>query len=751
MTYASLVIHGGYTVLRSSPDGQIVADPEGIFDFDTRILSRHRLTIDGREPTLVSSGKPESDRWWGVLRIGRPGGDARAAVLPQDALEVRITRVVGRGVLEVLVIENHSGSPWDGDLLLELDADFADAGEVGRRRRQSGTIVRTWAPAAGELTISYSVRHRKRGLERAVRIRVAPLSRAEWTGAGLRLHLALPAKGTERLVLEIASAVDGVWRSPAEDEARDIAAERDRWRARRPSIEGASPLGGVFDRAADDLFDLRNREIEATIDAPAERRGWFVNAGVPMFTGVFGRDSLTAGWQSLLLGPDISRGALEVVKQTQATKDDPWRDAQPGKMIHEIRRGPLAELGISPRDGYYGTQTSPAMFVIALSETWHWTGDTDLLWRHLPAALAAMEWAGGLGDSDGDGFMEYETRSSAGLKNQGWKDSDEAIRYPDGRIVENPIATVEEQAFHFVALQRIAEILVALELEDRAEPFLAAAARLRRRWDEAYWMEDESFYALALDADKVAVRSITSNPGHALGAGIVPRARARAVADRLLSPDLFSGWGVRTLSDRHPSYNPFAYHLGSVWPVEQATFALGFRRYGLEEHLDRLTEAVFDAAAGSPDGRLPEALSGHPRGVTPTPVAYPNANRPQAWSASAVVQLVQVMLGIYPFAPLGVLAVVRPRLPASIPSLTLRRLRVGAASVDLHAERQPDGSATVRTEHLDGHLLVVNSGPPNDVETGQHWTDDLQRLALRHLPGHLARAARIGVGLEPEG
>jgi glycogen debranching enzyme len=745
----SVVSHSGYTVVCSAADGQIATDPHGILDFDTRILSRHRLTVDGREPSLVSSGQPDGRTWWAVLQVERPGGDARSELLPQDALEVRVTRVVGRGVREEIVVTNHSAVPWQGDLLLELDADFADSAEVGRKRERRGTVDRRWDAEARALTLRHAAERDGRRFERAVRIGFEEAGGEHRPiEGGLLVRLDLRARASARFVLAIASLVDGEWRSPDETYDRMIAEQRGAWRANRPSLEAFAPLPAVFERAADDLFDLRNHELEAGLDAAHEGRSWFVNAGVPMFTGVFGRDSLTASWQAALLGPQLLRGALELVHRTQATEDDPWRDAEPGKMIHEMRRGPLAELGIDPRDRYYGTQTTPAMFVIALSEAWHWTGDIDLLWHHLPAAIAAMDWAGRLGDRDGDGFLEYETRSSGGLKNQGWKDSDEAIRYPDGSIVENPIATVEEQAFHFIALQRLAEILVALEMPDRAERFLRAAAALRSRWDEAFWMPDEAFYALALDAEKHPVRTITSNPGHALGAGIVPSDRARLVADRLLSPELFSGWGVRTLSDRHPSYNPFAYHLGSVWPVEQATFALGFRRYGLEDHLDRLLEAVFDAAARSPEGRLPEALSGHSRTTTSSPVAYPTANSPQAWSASAIIQLVQVMLGIYPFAPLETLALVRPRLPSWLPSLALRGLRIGRATVDLEFERRPDGSAAATSHVREGRLLVVPSGPPNDVEAGRHWLEDLERLALRRLPGHLVRAARIGIGLE---
>jgi glycogen debranching enzyme len=749
-TTEAVVLHAGYTVLCSSRNGTIADDPHGLFHFDTRILSRHRLTLDGQELRLISDGRPEADASWAVLCLARPG-DARGSVLPQDVLELDMRRRVGHGLREELVARNRSAKGWHGRLTIELDADFADMAEVGRERRQTGQLTGAWDASERSLVFDYTAEHRGTRLARASRVRVVDSdTEPGWDGGALAFELDLPGHASSRVVLSIESNVDGTWRVPDEPLLDGRNRGRREWRTTRPSIETAEPLRSVIAQAADDLFDLRNQELETAYDVATGQPAWFVNAGVPRFTGVFGRDALTAGWQAALLGSEFARGAIEVAARTQSTVDDPWRDAEPGKMIHEIRRGPLSDLGISPRSAYYGTQTTAAMFVLALSEVWHWTADTDLLWRHLPAAIAAMAWAETYGDADDDGFLEYTTRSADGLKNQGWKDSDEAIRYEDGTIVENPIATVEEQAFRFIALQRMAEILVALEMPDRAVPYLSAATALRGRWDEAFWMADAGYYALGLDGSKRQIRSIASNAGHALGTGIVPRERARAVADRLLSPDLFSGWGVRTLSSDHPSYNPFAYHLGAVWPVENATFALGLRRYGLDGHLDRLVEAVFDAAGGCPSHRLPEALSGHDRREFAAPVLYPDANSPQAWSASAILQLLQITLGIYPFAPLDVLALVRPRLPASAPTVTIRGLRVGRSRVDLRFERRPDGSARVHAENRDGPLRIVMAGPPNDVAGGAlHPAEALGRFALRHLPGHLVRAARIGVGLEP--
>ena len=763
------LLYADYTVLCSAPDGTIEGGPMGLFQHDTRVLSLRRLTLDGEPLRFVSADEPAPDRRLVVLLKHRPGGSAEGPILPQDAIEARLETVVGPGMLERITVVNRSAVASETELTLELAADFADVFEVGRKRRQSGAIEARSADD-GALEIRYQVEHGGRRIERGLHVTTEPPAKIS-AGAGTsdrpsRLAWRLELAPGERWTADVRCDVllEGRWRGVAATRGpeqssshtrggRVAETERDRewraWRAERPTVESEPPVfGAIVERAMDDLFALRNREF-----AGDSADSWVPNAGVARFTGLFGRDALTAGWQSALLGPAISRGALRLLAASQATDDDPFRDAQPGKLLHEARRGPLSELGIRPHAAYYGTQTAPAMFVLALSELWHWTGDTEELRRYRGTALRALEWARDFGDCDGDGFLESVTRSSEGLTNQGWKDSTEAMRYPDGRNAGPPLATVEEQAFHILALERMAEILVALDAEDEAAPFLVRAARLSRQWHEAFWMPDEGFYAMALDREKRQIASIGSNPGHALGAGIVPAEFARQVADRLLEPDLFSGWGVRTLSATHPSYNPFGYHLGTVWPVEQATFALGMKRYGLDEEAVRLVDGMVAAAAGFRVGRLPEVLSGIARDESDAPIPYPDSNSPQAWSASATIQLAQILLGLYPFAPLRMLAVVRPRLPESIHSMTIRKLRVGDAAVSLRFDRRDDGTASHDVIERDGTLLVMEAPPPQDVappggparavEAAQAW-------AIEHAPGQTMRALRIALGLETE-
>ncbi len=771
------IVHQGYTVLVTRRDGMVTgAGREGLWDYDTRILSRHRILLAGESPGYISSGTPEAERWTAHLAVPRRGGTAAGPMLPQDTLELVVARRVGPGMEERIVVCNHSMTAVEAELELELAADFTDLQEAGAPRRQLGHIERRWSPEAAELVFDYRAERDGHTLHRALRVRVVSSdSPADSTDRGFRFNLKLPARGRWSAVLGYHSLVDGVWREPlpetvdrehAADRAspralnraskraaghepatepdRTPRTERDRvrawWRERRARVVTSQPIvEGAFNQAAEDLFALRNWEYDEAPDV------WFPMAGVPTYTGIFGRDVLTASWQGALLGPDMLRGALSIVAKTQAETDSAFHDREPGKMIHEIRRGPLSELGIIPQRGYYGTQTTPAMFVLALSEYWHWTGDDALLRRHLDAALRAFEWAERYGDRDGDGFLEYIRRSPKGLKNHAWKDSDEAIRYPNGSLVENPIATVEEQAYHYVALVRMAEILVALDEEEGAEAFVERARLLRERWERAFWVEEDGYYAMALDPQKRQVRSIGSNPGHALGAGLVPREKARRVADRLMAPDLFSGWGVRTLSAEHPSYNPLGYHLGTVWPVENATFALGFKRYGLDDHVERLVTGLLGAAAHFHKLRLPELLAGHDRTESSIPTAYPGSNSPQAWSAGATVQLVQILLGLYPFAPARTLLLVRPRLPAWLDEITVSNIRVGDACITLRFHREKDGRASHEVVERDGTLLVHETAPPDAIDEGG-LLERLEQWALEHAPGRLARAARLALG-----
>jgi glycogen debranching enzyme len=745
-----MVIHEGYTYLLGRMDGTVGQDPqEGLYDYDTRILSRHVLRVLDQEPIGVGWVSTTGERWQGMLRVDRPGGDAEGPALRQDAIEIRIERRVGCGMLETVTLVNRSMAPVETELELELGADFLDLLEQGGERRVDGSIEADWRPDEGRLEYRFRAEHEGRSVERAVRMsfegwQAPAVTEIEPTDVAgpvrwhrVRQPLQLGPHAECRLVLRYESLVDGEWRSPSEERQ----AARDDARGRRPTIEcSGDVVRQTYEAAADDLIALRNWDLESSDDE------WLLNAGVPVFTGFFGRDSLTASFQAAMLGPEFMRGALAWAARTQATEHDEFTEAQPGRMVHEMRRGPISELGIRPHAAYYGSSTTGSMFVLALAELWHWAGDEEDVRRFLGPARRAIEWAERDGDLDGDGLVEYVQRSPEGLKNQGWKDSDEAIRYPDGRIVENPIATIDEQAFHYIALQRLAELELVLGDEAAARRWLERARRLRADVVERFWMEDEGFFAIALDPEKRQVRTIASNPIHALGSGLVPADKARRVVDRLLEPDLWNGWGVRTLSAQHPSYNPFAYHLGAVWPVESGTFAVGAKRYGFADAVEQIATGLLTAAGHCHRMRLPEVLAGHGQDISEVPVIYPFSKSPQAWSASATIQVLQVLLGIQPYASADLLALIRPSLPPWLPALTLRGLRVGQAVVDLAFERQDDGSAAYESTVQEGTLRVLEMPPPDPVDPDGSVQELTARWLLEHVPGRSREAMRIAMG-----
>ena len=717
-----IVIHEGYTFLHARMDGSVGRDPEeGLFDYDTRVLSWHDLRIAGQQPVGVAAPSLDSASWRSVRTVRLEGGTPEGPALTQDVLELATEHRVGLGMTEKLRVRNHSMAEHVADLEIEVGADFRDISEIFGERRQDGTIEHEWDQATQVLTLRYCAEHEGRTFERGLRIHV----RNAWTtpvvarvGADVPpgemryrvvLPLVLDPHGTRELQLVYASLVDGRWRTPLEvDTGRPARELQRRERVRREirddrvAFQATDPfVPAVASQAMDDLLALRNWDLEE------DGTGWIVNAGVPTFTGFFGRDSLATGMQSALAGADLLRGAIERAARTQGQERDDFREEEPGRIVHEMRRGPLADLGIRPHARYYGSHTGPAAFVVALGEYWRWTGDLDFVRRQRDAAEAAIEWAKRRGDRNGDGFLEYERRSPEGLANQGWKDSSDAMRYPDGSVLKGPIAPVEEQALYYQALERMAELFDALGEKRLATNRRSDADRMRDLVEKRFWMDDEGFYALAIDAAGNQVRTIASNALHVLAAGLAAPDRAQRVAERLMSPELFSGWGIRTLSAKHPSYNPFAYHLGTVWPVESATFAAGAKRYGLDQHVGRLADATFAAAGHCHRVRLPEVLAGLPREETDFPITYPNAKSPQAWTASATIAVLGTMLGLEPDAQNRCLRLLRPTLPSWLPDLSVRGLTVGDSTVDLAFRRLDDGSTEHEVVHVDGRVDVV--------------------------------------------
>ena len=405
---------------------------------------------------------------------------------------------------------------------------------------------------------------------------------------------------------------------------------------------------------------------------------------------------------------------LDRLGELQAREIDDYRDAEPGKIPHELRHGELAFFHKIPHTPYYGTADATPLYLILLHSAWKRTGDDSLIHRHLDTAQACLNWIDQYGDRDGDGFQEYQTRSSAGYENQSWKDAGDAILYPDGTNVKGPKATCELQGYVFDAWLRMAEVYDALGQSDRAGELRRKAAELHRRFNEAFWDEEAGFYALALDGDKKRVMSIASNPGHCLWSGIVPPDRARRVVDRLMQPDMWSGWGIRTLSAKHPAYNPFSYQNGSVWPHDNSMIAIGMKRYGFTDEVGKISGAICEAADCFVANRLPELFSGIDRNEVGFPLRYLGANVPQAWATGAIFALAQAWTGFQPDLPHGRL-VLDPVLPAWLDVLELRNLRLGKRSVDLRFMRE---GKTTRFEVTKGDGKGIETRPVSVLPGG---------------------------------
>jgi glycogen debranching enzyme len=681
-----LYVAGGWSTLVTDVRGRITGvDPQGFFVDNTRVLSLERITVDGREPLAFSTGNIGAHAQLSYAEL--EDGERQ----PSRGVYLTVERFVGDGLRTRLGLHSYADERRRVAIRLEFAADFADTREAERGERDwSGEVTAKWDDGARELRLDCL----HPGLDRAVAVRVHTTGIApRYDGGAVHVDVPLPARGSASVEVVVEPIFDGRRRtapSASYAETRDaagrgrelLAAELTRMRSTNHDVAAA------WGAAVDDLSTLPLGESVGPT-API--------AGLPIYQQIFGRDTLTVSWQALLAGSTMLRDSLYLNAAHLGQRIDDWRDEEPGKLLHQVRRGPLAVLGLDPLARYYGDFATPPDFLLYLGQYLAWTGDLDTIRDLLPAARRVLDWLDRYADSDHDGFLEYDRRSPGGVKNQGWKDSETAIVDEHGRVVDNPIAPSELQAYHYAALRHGAVAFAAAGDRVMAGLLVARATRLRRRFHTAFWMPDQGCYAMALGPDKRQVRSVNSNDGHLLAAGIVPVRHARTVARRLFAPDMFSGWGIRTLSADHPAYNPFSYHRGSVWPVEAGTIGLGLARYGCWAHLHRLAEATFSAAALFEGHRLPEVLSGLPRDADhPHPGVYPESCSPQAWSASAIIALVQALLALRPVAPLRSI-MIDPHLPDWIPDLTLERVQVGAATFDLSIRRRRQGRVSVRT------------------------------------------------------
>jgi glycogen debranching enzyme len=632
----TISILDGSTFLVTDLRGDVDASPDephGFFYRDMRFLSRWLLTANGQRLDLLSTAEIAyfTTKFFLVPPAGTVSGHADVSIIRN--------RMIGEGFHEDVTVINHDSEPLEVEVRLEAGADFADIFEVKDALEKNGEGYRRIDE--GTLVLGY----RRDDFVRETRVSAS--QSCDLDEEGFTFRLALEPREEWNTCIVVQPVVD----SPAEVKYRhhDNEAKPNIGMSLEEFLESAprltsdwDPLEHIYERSLIDLAALRFTSVLFPEDAmPA--------AGLPWFMTAFGRDSLIASFQALPFTPELAETTLRVLAARQATELDDFRDAEPGKILHEIRFGELAHFQERPHSPYYGSGDATPLFLVLLDEFERWSGNTDLVRELEPAARSALDWIDEHGDRDGDGFVEYERRNEeTGLENQCWKDSGDSMRFADGSIAEGPIATCEIQGYVYDAKVRAARLAREVwDDEELAERLEREAVELRQRFHEGFWMAERKFYALALDGEKRQVDSITSNPGHLLWSGILDDEPAEAVVRHLVGDALFSGWGVRTMADSEDGYNPIRYHNGTVWPHDNSLIAHGLARYGFRDEAAKIGFATLEAATHF-RYRLPEVFAGYSRERTSFPVEYPTASSPQAWATGAPLLIVRTLLGLEP-------------------------------------------------------------------------------------------------------
>ena len=659
----------GATFCISAPGGDITpGHSQGLFSLDTRVLSRWQLHIDDQDPEPLTTLPREPFRATFLSRVRRPGRAEGSLLVERD-------RRIGTGMREDIVLRNLSNEPVGCTLTLDVGADFADIFQV----KEDRVRVRGEHSADvgdGILRLGYQWRGKHRGLL------VEAKDASEVRHDGLSFQVVVPARGEWRTVLFTRPVVEGrelvsyYGLSQKIDDAAPVVRLR-KWGLEALVVSSADDkLDQVLQRSHQDLGSLR-------IFDPGDPEHPAIAAGAPWFMALFGRDSLLSSWMALPLDPAIALGTLKTLATYQGTKTDQLTEEQPGRILHEVRLG--VDIGTALGGGsiYYGTADATPLFVALLGELQQWGGDADELARLLPHADRALEWVEHWGDRDGDGFVEYQRATDHGLVNQGWKDSWDGINFASGRLAEPPIALCEVQGYVYRAYLGRAALADTAGDDGTARRCRARAAHLKQAFNERFWLPDRGYYAIALDRDKQPVDACASNMGHALLCGIVDDDKAQAVADRLMSPQMFTGWGVRTLASDMGAYNPMSYHNGSVWPHDSALVAAGLMRYGFVRDAQRVASGLLDAAATF-GGRLPELFCGFDRHEYPEPVPYPSSCSPQAWAAAAPLLLMRLLFRFDPALPSHKVWLA-PAWPKSLGNVRIENILLAGSRLTLEA------------------------------------------------------------------
>ncbi|GJD96797.1 amylo-alpha-1,6-glucosidase [Methylobacterium iners] len=708
----SLKFGEAFAVLDSYGDIGVLPGPEGLYFQDTRYLSRLHFTIEDQRPLLLSSVMQDDN---GALSVDMTTPDIRIDAqdetsIPRELIAIERTKFLFRGACyDRIGLRNYDSRHRHLTIALTFDADFRDLFEVrGMDRAHRGK-------RSVQIASESEVQFRYVGLDEMVRttnLHFGPKPKHIEPGkAVFRVSLA-PGEKSSLFIRVVFESHRAYTSAPAaervgEDAAAGLSeaagsnagprhprglaegvifarAYRDSRRDLRQLTAGITTVISSNDqfneaacRATADLYMLASRTPE----------GIYPFAGIPWYSTVFGRDGIITAMMALWIDPKFGKGVLRYLASTQAKAADPSADAQPGKVLHETRRGEMAMLGEVPFRHYYGTIDGTPLFVMLASEYYAVTGDLDTVRAIWPALELAIEWMDKHGDRDGDGFVEYARDTDKGLENQGWKDSHDSIFHTDGSLAKGPIALCEVQGYVYAAKNGAAKLASMLGHDEMAEQLSRQAKALRKAFDEAFWCEEIGTYALALDGEKrqCAVRS--SNAGHAFFTGIALPERAASVAANLLSKDGFNGWGVRTIARGEARYNPMSYHNGSIWPHDNAMIALGLARYDLKAEAARIFEGMFDTALYQDQKRLPELFCGFMRRRQRGPVSYPVACSPQAWAAAAPFAFLAACLGIELQHDRNRIRFRNPVLPAFLDGISIFNLKLGDSRLDLRLQR----------------------------------------------------------------
>lgn len=679
-----LTINQGSTFMVTKQNGQINAESElGVFANDTRFVSYYASSANGQPWVRLNSSV--TAYYAARIYLTNPAIDTEDGTIAPGSLGFIISRAAGEGIHEDLDITNYNFKPVRFNLEIALRSDFADIFEVKAHKFvRRGHIVTKWNQESSSLHTTYTNRDFHRCFIYQARDYTSP---PQYANGRITFEISLEAGASWHTCCYYILANGDRTRTPISEcyqRSSDTEQLQRQWLECATKVTTANEdVYRLYHQSIEDMGALRLYDRDFASDV------WLPAAGVPWFVTIFGRDSLIVSLQNMMVHAGFAHGALKKLAELQATELDDWRDAQPGKIPHEFRFGELAHFNKIPFTPYYGTADATPLYLIVLHEAWKWMGDDSLLHEYREVALRCLEWIDKYGDLDGDGFQEYKSRSSQGIENQSWKDSGDAVVYPDGSQVQPPKALCELQGYVFDAWMRMAEVFTALGEDERAASLRTKADQLQVRFEEHFWCEDIGFYAYALDSQKQPVRTIASNPGHCLWSGIISPERATRVVKQLMEPDMWTGWGIRTLSARNPAYNPYSYHLGSIWPHDNGIIALGFKRYGFAAEAAQVARGISEAASYFSNYRLPEVYAGIELQPGTFPIQYLQANVPQAWAAGSVFHLLQAILGLQADAPNNQLYV-NPDLPHWLPEITLRQIAVGNARVDLRFWREDE-------------------------------------------------------------